>query len=101
MANSHPPICPCSTARLGRDILFRQGGLFCLHVVAPEHAVVANVESAIRDDRVGPRFFHRIRVRRLPWREPPLLAISLGTWLHQRDFPIFSMKIEPSAGVAE
>src|SRR2546425_10619260 len=94
MANSHPPICPCSAARLGRDIFvlwrifhcvrsrldamkslavkrssflpFRHS-IAALYIVAPKHVVVADVEPPVGNGGIGPGVFHFCRELPLCW----------------------------------
>jgi len=53
LANSHPPICPCATARLGRDILFFGNTLSAPSLVSTKNRVMGGADFRIRVKPAG------------------------------------------------
>src|SRR5260370_8594992 len=71
--------------------------LFCLHIVAPESAMIAQIKAAIGNDGVSPGLFHLLRVRRLGRRgETAFFTIRLRIRINQSPLAVFPPPIEPA-----
>src|SRR4051812_39984038 len=70
--------------------------------VTPDGTVVPKIEFAVGDDRIRPRFLHRLTVLWLTrGREPSVHVIGLRRRLDESSVAVFSVKIETTVSIAE
>src|SRR5881394_1698457 len=73
-----------------------------LDVVAPERAVIANVELTVGDHGVSPRFLHLVGVlRRVRRRESAFFTIGVRSRFNQRHFAVLAMEIKTTVGITK
>src|SRR5262245_55256461 len=75
------------------------GTLRSLHVVAPQHSVLADVQLAVGQGRIGPRLLVAVDLLGPPrWGKPALLGELVRLRLGHHHLPVLPVQVQPTIG---